>query len=211
MMNIVRVIVAWLMSLICLNAMALSVSPIKLELGQGQKAIQINVGNDTDEQRTYDVRVFKWVSVNQQTGHSVTSDLADSPILLSKPVLILEPGQTATIRLSVAKRNIENDSDFYRIVIDDITPKLKTVESTANISMSVSLPLQVHNSAPKKGNLTPLGDGKLTNSGQNILTVLGSRMADGKIDGSFSRYMFPGEVWDTNLDPSNLVWLPGIQ
>ena len=194
--------------LVATSSFAVSVSPIKLELMPGEKATQLNILNPTDSAQTYDIRVESWDGVNQESGRSVTSNLKTKPILLSLPVVSLAPHAKATIRIAVAKRSA-NPADYYRIFIDNITP-IEATGSTANLRLSVSLPLEVRNKKGIAGELTITADG-LTNQGANIVSILGAKKSDGTLDSSVSRYMFPGEKWATTLRPDDLSWLAGLQ
>ena len=194
------------------TANAVTVSPIKLELLPSQRATQLNIANPTNSIRIYDIRVEKWDSVDQTNARSITSELIGSPILLSRPVITLQPHSKATIRIAVAQR-INPSADYYRIFIDDITPAGETTDAdpdTANLRVSVSLPLEIRNAKDIKGNLTEVPGG-LTNSGNNVLSIAGVKLIDGKVDSSVSRYIFPGQIWSTKLLPEQLVWLAGIQ
>lgn len=193
------------------GAHAVSVSPVKLELMPSQRATQLSISNPSDAIRTYDIRVQKWDGVDQVTARSITSDLTSSPVLLSRPVVTLPPRSKSTIRIAVAQRS-ENASDYYRLLIDDITPPAanESGESTANLRVSVSLPLQVRNKNGIQGQLA-IAENGLANVGNNIVSVLSATRSDGTADSSVSRYLLPGEVWATSLQPADLSWLKGLQ
>lgn len=202
--------------LVATSSQAVNFSPVKFELQPDQKATQLTISNTDDVTRTFDIRVHKWTGVDQVTALSVTTALEDSPILLSRPVVTLKPRSSATIRIAVAARTPGVPADYYRLFIDDITPADEMsppTGSSAAIRISVSLPLEVRNSKNIVGKLTVLPDGKLTNSGNNIVSVLGlnAKKPDGTMDSSMSRYIFPSESWVTNHRPEDLTWLAGLQ
>lgn len=203
-------------------AHALNISPIKMEIMPGQRAMQLNIENTSDQIKTYDIRIKRWDGVDQLTGRAMTSHLpADEapPILLSKPVVTLMAHGKATVRLAVAHRTPGALSDFYRIFVDDITPaethtKSETGayrESNAEISLSVSLPLQVRIKPGTRGNLTDSKNGALMNTGDNVLTILSAKNPDGTSNNSINRYLFPGERWVTDFKLDQISWLAGIQ
>jgi P pilus assembly chaperone PapD len=200
------------------TANAFSVSPVKIEFQPGQRASQLNFVNDSDEVETIDIRIEKWLEVDQTTGRSKTEPLTDSPILLSKPVVTLQPHTKATVRLAINQRT-NNDVEFYRIKINDIsTNAIDTTKSEAKVKISYSLPALVKNSKYAIGNLTftPNSEGKLIvkNDGNSSVLFTGLRISETKIDTNLNRYLLPGQVWNsdlTNEDLPKLVWSSGIQ
>lgn len=192
---------------------AVTVSPLKLEIGAKKKATQLNIVNDSNVDKTYEIRMQKWDGVDE-SGRAIVSQVIGTPILLSKPVVTLKANQSAIIRLSVASRTADADSDFYRVYVDDVTPALEAAESesAAKLTFSVSLPLQVHIKEGTTANLQAdiEKQGHIKNTGNNIAVLLGVEK-EGKIERSLHRYVFPGESFQSDVDVSQIRYLHGIQ
>ncbi|MCK9687308.1 molecular chaperone [Scleromatobacter humisilvae] len=180
------------------SANAISLSPVKLDLPAGQRAVALGVTNDSMSPRTYDVRILKWVS----TSGDGTFD-STSAVITARPVINIPPGQTATIRVAVLQRSAA-PADYYRVFVEDITPVSQASES---VRMRYSLPMQVMNSRLAKGSLQRV-DGALINSGTAAVFVAGVKK-DGTSD--VFRYLLPGERWETKFLPEDLDWTSGIQ
>jgi P pilus assembly chaperone PapD len=180
------------------SAHAVSLSPVKLDLPVGQRAVALGVANDSTSPRTYDVRILKWTSTSGDGAFEPTSS-----VIVGRPVITIPPGQTATIRVAVLQRS-PAPADYYRVFVEDITP---TSQSSEAVRMRYSLPMQVVNTRNAKGVLQREA-GTLINTGTEAVFIARAKKAGAT--GSF-RYLLPGERWETAYLPDELDWNSGIQ
>jgi hypothetical protein len=184
------------------GAFAASISPVKLEVQAGERAVALGVTNNSTSPVTYDVRVFKWLG----TGDAGMMLEPSQSVITARPVITVPPMQTATIRLAVVARS-PAPMDYYRVVLDDITP---AADGSGGVRMRVLMPLQVANRAGAKG-ILELVDGAFENRGTASVLVTGAKRADGSLDTSAMRYVLPGERWQAPYQLKDLVWSSGIQ
>lgn len=201
--TVLRLVLAAALAVAAGVAHATSISPVKLEVQAGERAVALGVTNNSNVPVTYDVRIFKWLG----TGAEGMVLEPSQSVITARPVITVPPMQTATIRLAVVARS-PAPMDYYRVVLDDITPVAGN--AAGGVRMRVLMPLQVANRAGAKGFLE-LVDGALENRGTASVLVSGAKRADGSLDTGAMRYVLPGERWETTYKLQDLVWSSGIQ
>lgn len=182
------------------SALATAISPVKFDIAALSRAAAVSLTNRANSPMTYDVRIYKWSG----TGPDGAILAETTDVLVARPVITVPAAKTATIRLAVVARS-PAPADYYRLIIDDITPG----RDEASTRMRLSLPVQVINKAGARGQLEERA-GELVNTGTAAVLISGIKQPDGKASGG-ARYLLPGERWTTTHKLTDIVWSSGIQ
>lgn len=182
------------------SALATSISPVKFDIAALSRAAAVSLTNRANSPMTYDVRIYKWSGTGPDGAILTETD----NVLVARPVITVPASKTATIRLAVVARS-PAPADYYRVIIDDITPG----RDEAATRMRLSLPVQVINNAGARGHLEERA-GEIVNTGTAAVLISGIKLPDGKASGG-ARYLLPGERWTTTHKLTDIVWSSGIQ
>lgn len=117
------------------EAGSLEVSPTLLQFVQGQSHRSIRITNRGKSPIIVQVRAFRW----EQEADS-DQLLAAPDMVISPPIFTLQPGTTQTLR--VMRRNTVKgqQSQSFRLLVDDITPP-PTGHVGAHMAIRLSLPV----------------------------------------------------------------------
>ena len=120
------------------RASSLQISPVMLELRDGQGAAGITLRNPDDKPLYGQVRVFRW-------DHSVSDDnLTATQELLASPPLIEIPAHGEQLVRLVRRATGSPDSEqTYRLLIDEIPPPDTAAASGVTIRLRYSVPVFV--------------------------------------------------------------------
>lgn len=166
------------------QANATVLSPVNITVGKQSRAATLQVKNDGDTQQVMDVRVYKWVDVNAD-GSDVLE--ATDAVVPSRPVLMIEPSQTSTLRFLVS-RTPGVKQENYRVVLTDITPS-----QAQHLSVRIRhvLPLFVVSDDATKA-ILEINNGVVTNVGERHARIMGYQDLLGKKVNTL-RYVLPGK------------------
>lgn len=121
-------------------AQALTVTPINLDLGAGQRATSLSVKNQGGATTSIQLRVYAWSQLD-----GVDQLISSSAVMVSPPLATLEPGATQVVRI-VLRHPAEEQEDTYRVVLDQIPPPAQP--GMVNVVLRMSIPIFA---APKPG------------------------------------------------------------
>ncbi|WP_297504904.1 hypothetical protein [Ferrovum sp.] len=195
------ILAAFTLSLFIETASAVSVQPFRVFVRPDQKVVELDVTNDTDIARTFDIRVKEWAGYTPDGSDALYSQ---SAIVTSRPVITVPAGQTAVMRLFVMRAGMKYIMDDYRVLVTDITPDMVSDGKSQVMSKTnLVLPMFVFNKdmAIFHAKLT-LADGKLCNSGTMFARVKGWKTQSGQ-NVDRLHYLFPGET-------GNCMNVPGV-
>lgn len=163
---------------------ALVLSPVHLAVHAKSKSSSLQVTNDSDTRMVIDVRVFRWLSTDEQ---GIDKLEPTNDVIPSKPVLTIESGKVATLRFLAITRT-PSIQDNYRVILTDITP---AAEAKLSVRTRQILPLFVVNDESARGTLS-LKDGLLTNVGNRHVRITSYKASDKK-EVKILRYVLPGK------------------
>jgi P pilus assembly chaperone PapD len=196
------ILAALALSLFAETASAVSVQPYRIFVRPDQKVVELDVTNDTDIARTYDIRVKEWTGYAPDGSDALYNQ---SAIATSRPVITVPAGKTAVMRLFVMRAGMKYIMEDYRVLVTDITPDFAAPDGKSQIvsKTNLVLPLFVFNKDMETfhAKLT-LADGKLCNSGTMFARIHGWKTQAGK-NVDRLHYLFPGET-------GNCMDIPGV-
>jgi len=124
---------------------AMNVTPLRLELPQGEVATQLQVRNRADENLAIQVRVFEWLQEDGEDRYRPTRDVVVSPSIVS-----VKPGRAQSFHV-VAKADREEPGEKrYRVVIDELPGASKPAAGTSRTTLRLTVPLFVDRDASGK-------------------------------------------------------------
>jgi fimbrial chaperone protein len=97
-------------------ALAVTISPIHLNLSVREPVISFKVTNNSAKAITYQINTLSWRQVDGKDTYNETSDLIVSP-----PIVSIEPNSTQTFRVGLLKESSHIIEEAYRVVLEDIT------------------------------------------------------------------------------------------
>jgi fimbrial chaperone protein len=115
------------------GAQSLSVQPVNIEMGPGQRAAVLTVINHGARETSVQARVLVW---RQAEGHEELTPSSD--VAVSPPIATLAPGATQVVRVVLLKPPRESEGT-YRILIDQIPPAAEP--GTVRIALRQSIPV----------------------------------------------------------------------
>src|SRR3954468_13256944 len=114
-------------------AQGLSVSPINVVMEAGQSAAVIDLGNQGDQEISFQIRTFAWRQTETDDQLAPTEDLAASP-----PLGTIAPKGTQVVRI-VLRRIPQGREADYRILVDELPPP--TAPGNIRIAVRLSIPV----------------------------------------------------------------------
>ncbi len=213
MMNQRTLLLGTLAALLALagpNAFAkghLQVYPTLVEMQTKAAATRIVLSNTGDEPVSAQVRVFAWT----QAGGD--DNLVDTDqIVLSPPIVKIDPGQQQVVRLVRAGApNTSTRDQNYRIVVEEL-PGAKANVDTVKLRMRYVMPMFVRAAAPDPAQLdcrvraTAL---TCNNNGGRAAQLGRTRLIDAKghtveLSAGLLGYVLAGSTRQWSLDPTQL-------
>ena len=122
------------------HAGGFAIVPLRVELG-ANRASSLTVTN-TDEAKTFEVRVVSWKQQNRVDSYEPTNDLLVAPATFR-----LEKGAAQVVRVQL-NRPLDATEHPYRIFIDEVPPAREIQANTLKTVVSMAIPVFV---APASG------------------------------------------------------------
>lgn len=137
-----RASVPWAFLVLCATAQAggFAILPLRVELGEN-RASSLTVTN-TDEAKTFEVRVARWTQQNRADAYAATDE-----VLVAPTTFRLAQGATQVVRLQL-NRPLDGAEHPYRIFVDEVPPAGEIKPNTLKTVVSMAVPLFV---APASG------------------------------------------------------------
>ncbi len=121
-----------------LPAVALTISPIMVELSPQKKVASLRVLNDSAEAMTFQAETLSW----QQTGSG--DQYAQTHELLVAPTIArIEPGATQIFRVMLKGTDSRDTEHAYRLMLEDVTQETATQPGEVKLRFRHNLPLFV--------------------------------------------------------------------
>ena len=115
-------------------AQGITVAPVNVQMGPGQKATVLTVVNQGDRETSFQIRAFGW-----QQNQAGDDQLAPTDELLASPPLAtVAPGATQIVRL-VLRRPPQTREATYRIFFDQLTPPGEA--GRVHVALRLSIPV----------------------------------------------------------------------
>lgn len=163
----------------------IGVLPIHIGVPFGKKVTELQLENQNDNEVVLDIRIKKWTT--GETGVDVLTDT--DAVLMSRPVVSIPPGKTATVRMFIKGREDANE-DTYRVLVNDITPAIEGEKGVYG-RLNLVLPMFVLNSKSTAG-VAQVEDGKVANIGTRHIRISQYIDKNGKTEKTL-RYVMPGK------------------
>jgi fimbrial chaperone protein len=134
-----RLAVMALGSLLTSAALAVSISPVKVELSAANPVVTITVTNDADLPLTFQTQVLAWTQVHGEDHLEESIDLLVAPAIAR-----IDPQATQVFRVMQRHPTLAVAERAYRLVLDDISAAERQSEvSGVNFVFSHRLPVFV--------------------------------------------------------------------
>jgi len=115
------------------RAQALSVVPVRIQMGPGQKAAVLSVTNQGTSETAVQVRIYAW---NQKDGEDRLVE--SNNVLVSPPLATIGPGGAQVIRLML-RETAQTREATYRVIVDQIPPP--AAAGSVQIALRMSIPV----------------------------------------------------------------------
>jgi fimbrial chaperone protein len=126
-------------SLLTSAALAVTISPVKVELSRAHPVVAITVINDTDLPLTLQNEVLAWTQVNGEDHLEESTDL-----LVAPAIAVIEPRGTQIFRVTLRRPTVAVAERAYRLVLDDVSAIARQSEvGGVNFVFSHRLPVFV--------------------------------------------------------------------
>ena len=116
-----------------LHAQAITVNPVTISMTPGQMASTLTITNQSDNDATYQVRVFSW---NQSSN--LDELLPTNDLLVSPPIGTIAKNASQVVRI-VLKAPPKNREATYRILLDQLPPP--AAPGTVRFALRLSIPI----------------------------------------------------------------------
>lgn len=194
------------------RAQSLSVLPVNVFLGPGEKATSLTVTNQGNSKTSIQIRAYAW-NQYQDKDLLTPSDL----VVVSPPIATLAPGASQVVRLILRERP-QLHENTYRILLDQIPPPAEP--GTVHVVLRLSIPIfaepgakanpdvQFHLEA-KDGAMSLVGD----NQGLRHLAIREIQLSTGdgrtlKVEPGASPYILSGTTRHWKIDAQGPLPLP---
>lgn len=117
------------------HAGVFSVSPIKVELAESQRASTLTIRNDDVEAVTVQVDPMAW---SQQDGQDVLEPTRD--LVVGPPIFNLAPGAEQIVRLGRVNVTTSDREQAYRVILREVPPPANEHRGV-RVALKLSLPV----------------------------------------------------------------------
>jgi len=114
------------------SAVALTISPVSLQMDAGQKAISLTIKNDSADAAPIQLRVFRWT---QEKGNDQFRETGE--IVISPPFVTLAAGRSYNVRIFRKETLSPAQELSYRVIIDEIPRPVDTRSAAGGVKMSL--------------------------------------------------------------------------
>ncbi len=118
------------------HAGKLQIAPISIDVAAPAAASSINLKNTGGSAMTVQARLFRWSQGKKGDQLSLTKDVVVSP-----PILKLRPGKQAVVRIVRLSNKPVASEESYRLIIDELPPKINSNQSVIRMVMRYSVPV----------------------------------------------------------------------
>lgn len=125
------------------HAAGFAIVPLRIDLGPGRSA-SLTVTN-SEEAKTFEVRVMRWKQANRRDQYEPTDELLVAPATFR-----LQKGGSQVVRVQL-NRALDSAEHAYRIFIDEVPAAAEVRPNTLKTVVSMAVPAFV---APASGPLT---------------------------------------------------------
>jgi fimbrial chaperone protein len=120
-------------------ALAVTISPVNVNLSRAHPVATITVTNDSDSPLTLQQQVLAWTQINGEDRLEESTDLLVAPAIAK-----IEPRATQIFRVTTRRAKVTVAERAYRLVLDDVSAiERKTGFSGVNVVFSHRLPVIV--------------------------------------------------------------------
>ncbi len=113
-----------------------NVSPLRIDMAQGQASNQLFVRNNSAGQLALQVRLFAW-SQNDGADQFVPS----KDFVISPSIVRVDPEQTQTFHVIAVAHNSAADETAYRVVIDQLPGAEAAISGATQTRLRLTVPL----------------------------------------------------------------------
>lgn len=115
------------------GAQALSVLPVNIVIGPGERASSLTVTNQGASKTSVQIRAFAW---NQDEDKDLLSP--NGVVIVSPPIATLAPGASQVVRL-ILRDGAQFRENTYRILLDQIPPPAEA--GVVHVVLRLSIPI----------------------------------------------------------------------
>lgn len=206
-----------LMAPLTADAEALRVSPVMLEIPAPAATATLTLGNQANQPRTVQIRVFRWLQEGGQERFVPMSDVVASP-----PMTELAPGARQTVRIVRPDGAPQRGEEAYRLFIDEVPDRTVRQGGTVRFATRFRIPVffvepgarlpQVEWSVRQHGNMAVL---EARNIGDTRLRIADAELRRGgnvvySKNGLFG-YVLGGATMQWPLGPVSRIGTAGLE
>lgn len=114
----------------------LQIAPISIDVAAPAATTSINIKNTGKTMMTVQARLFRWSQGKKGEQFHNTRNVVVSP-----PIVKLRPGKSAVVRIVRISKNPIKSEESYRLIIDELPPKVNTDQSMIRMVMRYSVPV----------------------------------------------------------------------
>jgi fimbrial chaperone protein len=190
-----------------------TVSPIRLEMQAGARAVSLQLGNGADRTKTVQVEAVRWTQVDGQDRYEPAPELVINP-----PLFRIRPGAHQVVRAGFRGGAPDGEVErAYRVYLQELPDGDEPQASQLRLLLRIGVPLFVAPSAPVRAmpvwSLARGPDGamnlELRNDGNRRVRIDALRIADSNKSAeprtvAGLSYVLPGQVrrWPLPFVPS---------
>lgn len=132
------ILLTWLAAVGSAAATNLQVSPVKLVLEPGQRAVQLNLTNTGDRSLLVQLDAYAWSQPGGKDELAATQALVISP-----PVVDIPAGSQQVIRVGLRRDERPSIEQTYRVMVTEIPTDQHAHRTALRLAVRLSLPLFV--------------------------------------------------------------------
>lgn len=181
-----------------------NITPIRLELPDGEQATQMVIRNRDQRSLTVQMRVFRWEQVDGADRFIPTDDVVVSP-----GIIRIAPESAQTFHVVARTPGSGDGERQFRVVVDQLPDSDQVLEGAAQTRVRMTVPLFEGRERASEGQLAiQASPGKLhiANSGGRTVRLAGLAATDGVVTGDLKPvgtlgYVFGGSWIEIDLPP----------
>jgi fimbrial chaperone protein len=193
-----RTVGLWVLLVFSSSALAggFAVVPLRADLGKSRTS-SLTVTN-TEEAKTFEVRVVSWKQKNREDSYDKSDDLLVAPATFR-----LEKGASQVVRIQL-NRKLDGDEHAYRIFVDEVPPAKEVRGNALKTVVSMAIPVFV---APASG---PVGKGQAEMKASLAKNVINIELRNtGKANLKLREWVLSSKMGDLLKVPSAAYVLSG--